>query len=137
MRYTLLHRGVPLGFAELTPGELAAGPFVALPTLGSIRDTVRKGSQALLALGFFGAAIEAGRNGVGEALRAAAALEFELLNEAGNLIPTTFVNLIEAPDGGLVVLARFGHAHSGVVAAMKPKARSAGDEEQPPGERVV
>ena len=132
MRYTVLHRGVPLGFAELAPGELAAGTFVPLPTLASIRNTVRKGSQALLALGFFGAATEAGRNGVGDALRAAAALEFELMNEAGNLIPATFGNLIEAPDGGLVLLVRFGHAHSGVGAPLKPRERSEGNEQRPP-----
>ena len=137
MRYTLLHRGVPIGFTELAPGELAAGPFVALPTLGAIRETVRKGSAALLPLGFFGAAARSGYRRTGAALRAAAALEFELLNEDGQLTPATFVNLIEAPDGGLVVLARFGHAHAGVVAALKPKERSAGDAEWPPDAKAV
>ena len=137
MRYTVLHRGVPIGFAELPPGELAAGPFVALPSIGEIRDTVRRGSQALLALGFFGAATKAGQNGVGEALRKAAELEFELMNEAGRLIPATFVNLIEAPEGGLVLLARFGHAHSGVGAARKPPEKAEGNEEVGPDARDV
>ena len=132
MRYTVLHRGVPIGFAELPPGELAAGPFAALPALAPLRDTVRRGSQALLALGFFGAATKAGQNGVGEALRKAADLEFELMNEAGRLIPATFVNLIEAPEGGLVLLARFGHAHSGVGAVRKPHAKADSGEEQGP-----
>jgi hypothetical protein len=85
-----------------------------------LRDTIRNGSDALLALGFFGAATAAGLNGVGASLRAAAALQFELFDDRGDLTPTTFVNVLEPPDGGLVVLARLGHAHATIGAKLSP-----------------
>lgn len=131
MRYSVVHDGVPIGFAELSAGELVAGPLAPLPALDPLHNTIRAGSNALLALGFFGAATAAGRNGAGAALRSAAALKFDLVTERGELIPTTFVNLIEAPDGGVVVLARFGHAHAAVAASLQPPLRGLPEHERP------
>ena len=116
MRFSLVHEGIPVGFVELGSGELVAGPLTPLPALDPLRDTIRDGSNALLALGFFGAATPAGLNGAGASLRAAAALRFDLFDERGDLSPATFVNVIEAPDGGVVVIARLGHAHATVGA---------------------
>lgn len=124
MRFSVIHNGIPIGGVELAVGELVAGQLAPLPMIDPLRETLRAGSNALLSLGFFGAATEAGSNGAGGALRAAAALQFELVDERGEVVPTTFVNVIDAPDGGLVVLARFGHAHASVGAAVQPKPRS-------------
>lgn len=116
MRYAVVHEGTPIGYVELSKGELVAGPLAPLRTFDVISDTVRDGSAALLALGFFGAALAEGQRGSAAALQAAAALQFDLLDDRGGLVPTTFVNLIEAPDGGVVVLACFRHAHASVPA---------------------
>ncbi|PYP77534.1 MAG: hypothetical protein DMD35_14370, partial [Gemmatimonadetes bacterium] len=111
-----MHEGVPVGHVELTGGELVAGPLVPLSAFDALRPTVQAGSAALLALGFFGAASAAGENGAGPALEAAAALRFDLVDLHDELVPATFVNIIEAPDGGLVLFARLGHAHARVPA---------------------
>ena len=131
MRFSVMHEGVPVGFVELSSGELVAGRLAPLPALDPLRDTIRDGSTALLALGFFGAATAAGRNGAGASLRAAASLRFELFDERGDLVPATFVNLIEPPDGGLVVLTRFGHSHALVGASLPPVVRSTSGGETP------
>jgi hypothetical protein len=119
VRFSVVHEGIPVGFVELGSGELVAGPLSPLPALDPLRDTIRDGSNALLALGFFGAATPAGQNGAGASLRAAAALRFDLFDERGDLSPATFVNVIEAPDGGVVVIARLAHAHA-IVGAKLP-----------------
>jgi hypothetical protein len=133
MRYSVMHNGIPVGFVELESGELVAGRLAPLPAIDSLRTTLRAGSEALLAFGFFGAATDAGRNGSGSALRAAAALRFDLYDDRDELVPTTFVNVIDAPDGGLVVLARFGHAHSAVGALVRPTPQADSGNEQLPG----
>jgi hypothetical protein len=118
-----MHEGIPVGFVELALGELVAGQLMPLPALDPLRDTIREGSNALLALGFFGAATPAGQNGAGASLRAAAALQFDLVDERGELSPSTFVNVLESPDGGLVVLARLSHAHATVGAKIPARPR--------------
>jgi hypothetical protein len=110
---------VPVGIVDLRPGELVAGTLTPMPALDVLRGTLRAGSEALLALGFFGAADATRTRDVAAALSAAAALRFDLFDLEGELTPTTFVNLIESEDGRVVVLARFGHAH-----AAKPAPRS-------------
>lgn len=123
MRFSVTHEGVPVGFVELRPGELVAGSLAPLPALEPLRDTIRAGSNALVALGFFGAPPRARESGSGQALRAAAALEFDLLNNRGELTPATFVNVLEVPDGDVVVIARFAHEHATVAAAVRPSLR--------------
>jgi hypothetical protein len=123
VRFSVMHAGIPVGYVELGSGELTAGRLVPLPALDPLRETIREGSAALLSLGFFGAATVAGQNGAGPSLRAAADLHFDLFDDRGDLSPTTFVNLLESPDGGVVVLARHGHAHARVGAALPPNVR--------------
>ena len=132
MRYTVVRdTGVPVGAVELKERELAAGRLARLPGYAPLRETVRAGSAALLALGFFGAAA-AGVEPAG-ALAAAAALHFDLLDPRGELVPTTFVNLIEAPaDGAVVVLARFRDAHAAVPARLTPPPGAGGQGASPP-----
>jgi len=131
VRFSVLHEGIPVGVVELGSGELVAGQLTPLPALDPLRDTIRNGSNALLALGFFGAATAAGQNGAGASLRAAAALQFDLVDARGELSPSTFVNVLESPDGGLVVLARRGHAHAIVGATLPPTTRDASGHAQP------
>lgn len=134
MQFSVVHDGIPVGFVELAPGELVAGQLTPLPALDPLRDTIRDGSNALLALGFFGAATAAGQNGVGASLRAAAALEFDLVDARGELNPSTFVNVLESPDGGLVVLARLGHAHASIGAKLPDIGRGASSHARPQGD---
>lgn len=120
MRYSVVSDGVPVGFVELPTGELVAAPLAPAAALDPLRPTIRAGSDALLALGFFGAASGVTLNGAGTALRAAADLRFELVDFHGQLAHTTFVNLIEAPDGGIVVIARLSNDHAAVPAVVSP-----------------
>ncbi|HYD52492.1 MAG TPA: hypothetical protein VEA99_07685, partial [Gemmatimonadaceae bacterium] len=102
MRFTVLHAGVPIGHVELAARDLVAGRLAATEALDPLLPTVRAGSRALLALGFFGAASPTS-DADGEALAAAAALRFDLVDENGALAPATFVNLIETEDERVVV----------------------------------
>ena len=131
MRYAVMHKGVPIGHIDLTDGELVAAPLLALPAFEALRPTVHAGSVALLALGFFGAATAADHNGAEAALQAAAALQFDLVDLRGELVPATFVNVLEAPDGGLVVFARLGHAHARVPAIQPMAPRTDADAARP------
>jgi hypothetical protein len=45
-------------------------------------------------------------------------------------VPATFVNVLEAPDGGLVVFARLGHAHARVAAIKTVAPRTGTDAER-------
>jgi hypothetical protein len=136
VRYAVMHEGVPIGHVELSGGELVAGPLTPLPALEPLRATVQEGSAALLSLGFFGAATAAVEGDTEAALRAAAAIQLDLADLRGELVPTTFVNLLEAPDGGLVLLARFGHAHARVPAEREATPRNASDAIRPPEARA-
>jgi hypothetical protein len=118
MQFQVVHRGVPVGQVDLVPGDLVAGTLTPTPAIDALRDTLRAGSEALLAMGFFGASDATRTHPDGQALSAAAALRFDLFDSRGELTPTTFVNLIESQDGRVVVIARFGHAH-----ATKPATR--------------
>ena len=124
MRFSVVHDGVPVGFVELTTGELVAGSLAPVAALEPLRPTIRAGSDALLALGFFGAASGATLNGAGTALRAAADLRFELVDFHGQLAHTSFVNLIEAPDGGIVVITRLSNDHATIPATVSPAPRA-------------
>jgi len=124
MRFSVNHDGVPVGFVELSEGELVAGTLTPVAALDVLRPTIRAGSDALLALGFFGAASGAALNGAGTALRAAADLRFELVDIEGRVAHATFVNLIEAPDGGVVVIARLSHASAATPAFVSSPLRT-------------
>lgn len=104
-----------MGTVQLEPGELVAGVLAPLPALGPLLGTIHAGSEALFDLGFLGFA-RPDRRGSIDALRDAAALAFDLVDDRGHLDPATFVNLIQAPEGGIFVVARFSLAHGTVPA---------------------
>lgn len=121
MLCTVLHHGVPIGTVELGDRELAAGTMSPTKGYAGIRPIIQAGSEALLQLGFFGAAAQT-RPADSTALAAAAALTFELADAEGRDVPATFVNLIEAPeDDRVVVLARRSHASAAVAADLGPR----------------
>ena len=123
-----------MGDVDLAPGELVAGQLVPRPALDPLRETLRAGSEALLALGFFDAVAVGRESDTASALRAAAKLRFDLFDVRGELVPATFVNLIEAPGGGTIVLARLGHAHAEVSASLVPTPRAEHSENRPSAE---
>jgi hypothetical protein len=86
---------------------------------------VRRGSAALLSVGFYGTAALAAGEGEPttiEALAEAAALRCELRNERGEQLDADFVNLIEPPNEETVVaIARFRGAPSGIPARRPPR----------------
>jgi hypothetical protein len=92
----------------------------------AIAARVRAASEALFAFGFYGPAISAipdtRRRQARTALRSGAALRLELAPLApGRTMSTTFVNLIETPvDGQVVVIARFGGDSAPLPAPLPP-----------------
>ena len=112
MLFTVQCRGVPVGTVDLTITDLSAGRLVRMTGYESIAARVRAASQALLSHGLYGppASVipDVERRRARAALRAAAALRLELVPLAGSSTPSTFVNLVEAPaDGHVVVIAGF------------------------------
>jgi hypothetical protein len=111
--YSVLRSGIPLGTVELPATELATGLLQPLPAYASVAHTVRVASTALLRFGLYGPPVSAkpdpSRRAARRALWAAATLRLELAELAsGAPVPTLFLNLVEAPaDGGVVVVARF------------------------------
>ena len=132
MWFTVLHAGIPVGAVDLAPTGLAAGRLVRVTAYRAISARVRAASEALFAFGFYGPAASAipdiPRRQARMALRSGAALRLELAPLApGRATATTFVNLIETPaDGQVVVIARFGDDSAPVPAAL-PSRTSAGD----------
>ena len=126
MWFTVLHAGIPVGAVDLAPTGLAAGRLVRVAAYRVIAARVRAASEALFAFGFYGPAISAipdiRRRQARTALRSGAALRLELAPLApGRGMPTTFVNLIETPvDGQVVVIARFGGDSAPVPAPLPP-----------------
>jgi hypothetical protein len=128
---TVTFHGVPIGTVELEEYELTSGIMEPLAAYQAVRPTVRRGSAALLSVGFYGtAALTAGEGEPAaiEALSEAAAMRFELLDERGEQLEADFVNLIEPPDEEtVVVIARFRGAAAGVP-ARRPSRRASGRE---------
>ena len=117
MLYTVRHAGVPVGRVTLAPTELAAAPLIRLPAYHAIEARVRAASQVLLEYGFYGPPILANsdseRRRARIALASGATLNLDLvLIPSGALVPTTFVNLIEPRDGGVIVVVRFREEHA-------------------------
>lgn len=133
--------------------DLEANELVSAGTLRresgymSVQATIRAGSVALERLGFLGVAAslepQPGELPVSSAenvlpLSAAAALNFDLVDQEGRLVPTTFVNLIE-PAGGdpVFVLARMRHAAARELATIHEGPRQHGAGAEPTIERGV
>lgn len=130
---TVTFHGVPIGTVELKEYELTSGIMAPLNAYQAVRPTVRRGSAALLSVGFYGtAALVAGEGEPAtiEALAEAGALRFELRDERGEQLEADFVNLIEPPDEEAVVaIARFRGAASNIP-ARRPSRRARGREEE-------
>jgi len=111
--FTVLRAGVPVGAVELPMRELTVGRLVRLGGYAAIAARVRVASQALLAHGLYGPPVstvpDLERRRARAALRAGATLALELRAlPTGELVPTTFVSLVEAPaDGETLVVACF------------------------------
>lgn len=135
MWYTVLHDEVPIGIVDLPPLALAAGAMQRLPAYSAIQPTVRAATIALLALGFYGAALPPIPPRSREilhsrrALARAARLRLSLVNERGAIAHVRFVNLLEPPgDERVVVVAAFDDAIAAVGAMMPaPTAKGRGN----------
>jgi hypothetical protein len=114
-----------LGLVDLPAGDLVAGRLQPSPQYGSVREIIRDATNAFLHLGLFDAvapmlpALSAETRRRRRALARAARLQLSLVGADGARVPTDFVNLLEAPgDGGIVVLASFVSAPTWVGAAL-------------------
>jgi hypothetical protein len=127
IRYSVQHHGIPVGTVQLIAGELSVGTLSPAPGYAALQHIVRDASIALLQVGVYGAAarvFEAPDTAMLSALTEAARLVLELRGADGEQVPTTFVNLIEAPgDSRVVVLARFSHSHASEGAMLTPPLR--------------
>jgi len=130
MWFTLVHNGVPIGAVDLPLAGLAAGRVACLRAYGAIQPVVRVATAALLDVGVFGVAApprsprSAETIRLRRALARGARLQLELRSDAGELVPTTFVNLLEAPDdGGVIAVVGVAEAPSLVGAITRGSPR--------------
>jgi len=136
VRYTVLVEDVVVGTVELPPRRIAAGRLTPHAGYGRFAARVRAASRVLLAHGVYGPALSAHRDaGLRRdrlALAAAASLRVELALEGTDERPATvFVNLVESPaDGGVVVIALFDDAPA-MIAALAALVRRRGADEAP------
>lgn len=116
MRYRVLVDQVEVGTVGLSPRKLVAGRMACEPAYDRIAPRIRAGSRVLLRHGVYGPPISAHRDRDRRrariALVSAASLHVELaVDPSGERATTVFVNLIESPiDGGVVVVALFDDA---------------------------
>jgi hypothetical protein len=123
MWYTLLHNETTIGTVDLEPGALVAAVMLRLPAYEALAPVTRAATAALLQLGLFGGAMPAippytaGLLRRRHALTRAARLSLSLIDGEGAVARTRFVNLLEAPaDGRIVVVAGFESSSPGVGA---------------------
>ncbi len=95
--FTITHRGVPIGTVELDSAEeRAAVAVVILPAYEALHPIVRAASDALRA-----AAVRPGESDIvsRSALQQGVTLgkDLELIDRAGELVPTDFIELGEWP----------------------------------------
>ena len=138
MWYTLKLNDVSLGIVALPSGLLVAGRLEPHAGYSRVKGIVRPATEAFLRLGVFGVAaplvppIPAVARARRAAMGRAARLPLTLAAEDGAVALTHFVNLLEAPgDGGIVVLAAFVEAPAVVGALLAPVARTGGDSGPP------
>jgi hypothetical protein len=127
VRFTITHRGVPVGDVELDFGgdELTVGLVRPLAGYAAVRPIVRAATDALRNDGFPGLAADPVSPSVGEgALGRNAALgrALELRDERGALVPTDFIDLAEWPGEAteITTWVRVRHAAAAVPAAGRP-----------------
>ena len=139
MHLNVIHVGVPLGSVDLPEGRQWAGgllePTAAYEPIGAIlrEVTARAGPQAIASL----LRLPAGEQVQGSnlsadaalALRKAAALDFELLDQAGRRVAADVVRIVDLNDGiGGRVAAHFRSAMADAP-AWKPDVELGGDGE--------
>lgn len=142
MWYTVRHGGVSLGVVDLPSGLLVAARLERHPGYVTVEETVRRATSAFLQLGAFGAAapllppVSAEARARRRAMARAARLELDLIGAGGERALTSFVNLLEAPaDGGVIVLASFHTAPAMVGAVVDQPPRASGGSVPPTAER--
>jgi len=131
--FTITHRGVPIGIVELDSAvERAAVAVAILPAYESLRPIVRAASDALRT-----AAVGPGESDIvsRSALQQGVALgkDLELIDRAGELVPTDFIELGEWPGEDPEVRAWIGFR--GVPAqraARRSPPKKQGPESAPP-----
>lgn len=129
-RVVVTHHGVPLGRVEalrLTTGDLAVGELECLSAYDALRPTIWEASRSLWSVGFLASGIDVTRMAPAPAAvrERAAALDLELRDEQGSVVPTDFVNIVERPfvDMPPVVLARLRLASAPERAAILSQRR--------------
>ena len=138
MWYTVKLHDVSLGIVELPGGLLVAGRLEPHTGYSGVKGIVQAATDAFLQLGVFGVAaplippIPASARARRAAMGRAARLPLMLATDDGTVAPTHFVNLLEAPaDGGIVVLAAFVETPVVVGALLAPVSRSGGESGPP------
>ena len=138
MRYTITHRGVPIGITDVQPASepVVVAPVVRLPAYASLSSTVRAASLALadaaLAHSTAVGGTSSGREGV-FARAAALGRELELRDANGALVPADFIELTEWPGGNpeVAALIRFRDSHAGVPASVRRQPLGGAGEGEP------
>ena len=137
MRYTITHRGVPIGEAELDLGpDLAVGAMRPLPAYAAVRPLVRAATDALRGLGFLGPPADPVSSDAGRAaLQRGATLgrALELRDARGALVTADFVELMDWPGAESEVTAwvRAREAPAAVPARERPGPGAARDASRP------
>ena len=133
MRYTVTHRGVPVGTVDLEIGTTQAlGSLEPAPAYEAIRpiiqDASRLGAEARTELFVLPADAEPRSRG----LNPAASLVFGLEDEHGAQVAVDVVRLVELQvRPGVTVFVEFKHAASDVLAPRRPAPRTDGAERRP------
>jgi hypothetical protein len=134
MRYTILHRGVPVGNVDL---DLASDPAVGMvdPLAGyeSIREQVRTSTRALRTLGVGAPPADAPTDSAALSLGAVLGRGLELRDEQNVLMQTDFMELAdwEGKPLNLTVWVRARNAFSGIPAARRRLPSSGTDSARP------
>ena len=142
MRYTITHKGIPIGEVDLHLGsELAAGDVVPLAGYDAVRSDVQAVTLAMDVLGFMGpfarplrAAVDADRAAVVDtsaALARGAELgrELELCDARGTPVPVDWIELMDFAGSPPDITAWVGirTAPSGVLARRTLQPRKGSD----------
>ena len=128
MQYTITHRGVPIGIADVLAAteSIIVAPVVPLPAYATLSATVRAASLAL-ADTTLGLVVPTGespeRRETALTLGAALGRELELRDAAGALVPADFIELTEWPGGNPEVAAFIGFrdSHAAIPASVRPR----------------
>ena len=134
MRYTILHRGVPVGRVDLNlANDPAVGTIDPFPGYESIRDQVRNATRALRTMGV-GAPTAAGpTDSAALSMGAALGRALELRDDHNALVQTDFMELAdwEGEPLNLTVWVRAQNAMSGKPSTRRSPSSSGMDSSRP------